>query len=50
MRQSLLPVFGNQARLAVQRVGVAGQGERGHIGVEPVDDGAGLLARAGGFA
>jgi hypothetical protein len=30
----------------VQRIGVAGRGEGGHVGFEPIDDGAGLLARA----
>ena len=30
----------------MQRVGVTGQSQRGYIGVQAVDDGAGLLARA----
>ncbi|MNS84121.1 hypothetical protein D3C72_1179340 [compost metagenome] len=45
VRQALLPVFGDPAAVGVQRVGVAGQGQGGHVGVQPVDDGARLLAR-----
>ena len=46
VRQALLPVFGNPATVGVQGIGVARQGQRGHIGFQPVDDGAGLLARS----
>ena len=46
VRQALLPVFRNPATVGVQRIGVARQGQGGHIGFQPVDDGACLLARA----
>ena len=46
VRQALLPILGDPATVGVQRIGVARQRQRGYVGVQPVDDGAGLLARA----
>src|SRR5262245_64213118 len=43
--QSLLPILGEEAGLG-DLVDVALKRERHHVGLQPVDDGAGLLARS----
>ena len=45
VRQALLPVLREEARVG-DRVDVVGEGEGDDVGLEPVDDRAGLLARA----
>jgi hypothetical protein len=46
VRQALLPVGLEPAAVLDQCVGVPGQRQRGHVGIETVDDRARLLARA----
>ena len=46
MRQLLLPVRREPAAVFHQCVGVAGQRQRDHVGIQAVDDRAGLLAGA----
>ena len=45
LRQPLLPALGDEAAL-LNGIDVVGERERDDVGVEPVDDGAGLSARA----
>ena len=46
LRQALLPVGGQELALLGDGVDVGGERERHDVGIEPVDHGAGLLARA----
>ena len=46
LRQALLPGGVEQAAVLGDGVDVVGQGQRHHVGLQPVDDRAGLLARA----
>ena len=45
MRQPALPVGGYKPPLDGELVDIVRQRQRGHVGVDPVDDRAGLLAR-----
>jgi len=44
VRQPLLPVGRQQLRAVGDLVDVAGEREAHHVGIKPVDDGAGLLS------
>ena len=46
VRQTLLPVFGNQLAVGMQGIHIACQSQRDHIGIVAIDHRAGLLARA----
>ena len=46
MGQALLPVGSQMSAMLHQGINVAGQGQGGHIGIDAVNDGARLLARA----